>query len=217
MPRNQLGTEYTHSVAESSVSQGQLVHSFFGTFYVFFSDLLDNRSDSNDLSHFVSQTCVTQNTQASVPSQQTSYSLGHLYYEGSQRSERIHLLHYATESSNPHHHDNYPCTSAFETNVYDVIQQGLNGTGSTSEDTQNVSSYQTGTDTDEGVEAQYCQSDYQQQRNYKETNTDIKFDSKAGNGQVIAMSEGHKAKASCLNGVESVKKNAPEAEITEAE
>ena len=45
----------------------------------------------------------------------------------------------------------------------------------------------------------------------------IKFDLKATNGQVIAVSEGYKAKASCLNGVESVKKNAPEAEITEAE
>ena len=38
---------------------------------------------------------------------------------------------------------------------------------------------------------------------------------KATNGQVIAVSEGYKAIASCLNGIESVKKNAPEAEVVE--
>lgn len=43
----------------------------------------------------------------------------------------------------------------------------------------------------------------------------IKFDLKHTNGQIIATSEGYKAKASCLNGIESVKKNAPEAEIVE--
>ena len=35
------------------------------------------------------------------------------------------------------------------------------------------------------------------------------------NGEVIAVSEGYKAKDSCINGIESVKKNAPEAEIEE--
>ena len=44
----------------------------------------------------------------------------------------------------------------------------------------------------------------------------IKFDLKATNGQVIAVSEGYVAKASCVNGIESVKKNAAEAEIVEA-
>ena len=43
----------------------------------------------------------------------------------------------------------------------------------------------------------------------------IKFDLKHTNGQVIATSEGYKAKASCLNGIESVKKNAPDAEVVE--
>ena len=43
----------------------------------------------------------------------------------------------------------------------------------------------------------------------------IKFDLVHTNGQIIANSEGYKAKASCINGIESVKKNAPEAEITE--
>ena len=45
------------------------------------------------------------------------------------------------------------------------------------------------------------------------TNTGIKFDLKAGNGEVIATSEVYKSLKSCLNGVESVKKNAPEASI----
>ena len=43
----------------------------------------------------------------------------------------------------------------------------------------------------------------------KTTNTGIKFDLKAGNGQVIATSEVYTTKAACLNGVESVQKNAP--------
>ena len=43
----------------------------------------------------------------------------------------------------------------------------------------------------------------------------IKFDLKHTNGQIIATYEGYKAKASCLNGIESVKKNAPEAELVE--
>ncbi len=42
---------------------------------------------------------------------------------------------------------------------------------------------------------------------------EFRFNLKAKNGEIIASSEGYKTKASCLNGVESVKKNAPEAEI----
>ena len=41
------------------------------------------------------------------------------------------------------------------------------------------------------------------------------FRLKAANGQIVATSEGYKAKASCVNGIEYVKKNAPEAEIAE--
>ena len=44
---------------------------------------------------------------------------------------------------------------------------------------------------------------------------EFRFRLKAVNGQIIATSEGYKAKASCLNGIESVKKNAPEAGIAE--
>lgn len=49
----------------------------------------------------------------------------------------------------------------------------------------------------------------------KKTNTGVKFDLKAGNGQVIATSEVYNSDAACKNGIESVKKNAPEAEVTE--
>ena len=45
--------------------------------------------------------------------------------------------------------------------------------------------------------------------------TGIKFDLKATNGQIIATSEGYVTKASCENGIESVRKNAEEAEIAE--
>ena len=41
----------------------------------------------------------------------------------------------------------------------------------------------------------------------------IKFDLKASNGEVIATSEVYKSKNSCLNGVKSVAKNAPVANI----
>ena len=38
---------------------------------------------------------------------------------------------------------------------------------------------------------------------------EFRFRLKAKNGQIIATSEGYKKKASCLNGIESIKKNAP--------
>ena len=46
---------------------------------------------------------------------------------------------------------------------------------------------------------------------------EYRFRLKAKNGQIIATSEGYKKKASCLNGIASVKKNAPEAEIVKAD
>jgi uncharacterized protein YegP (UPF0339 family) len=52
---------------------------------------------------------------------------------------------------------------------------------------------------------------------YTDKAGEFRFRLKATNGQVIAVSEGYKAIASCLNGVESVKKNAAEAEIVVAE
>ena len=50
---------------------------------------------------------------------------------------------------------------------------------------------------------------------YEDKGGEFRFRLKATNGQVIATSEGYKAKASCLNGVESVKKNAVDADIVE--
>ena len=52
---------------------------------------------------------------------------------------------------------------------------------------------------------------------YTDKAGEFRFRLKATNGQVIATSEGYKAIASCLNGVESVKKNAVDAKIEEAE
>ena len=47
----------------------------------------------------------------------------------------------------------------------------------------------------------------------RKTNTGMKFDLKAGNGEVIATSEVYASEAACKNGVESVKKNAPVAAV----
>ena len=44
---------------------------------------------------------------------------------------------------------------------------------------------------------------------------EFRFRLKANNGQIIAVGEGYKSKASCIQGVESVKKNAPDAEVVE--
>jgi len=43
----------------------------------------------------------------------------------------------------------------------------------------------------------------------RKTATGIKFDLKAGNGEVIATSEVYESEAACRNGIESVMKNAP--------
>ena len=42
---------------------------------------------------------------------------------------------------------------------------------------------------------------------------EFRFRLKAKNGEIIAVSEGYTSKTNCENGIESVKKNAPEAEI----
>ena len=46
---------------------------------------------------------------------------------------------------------------------------------------------------------------------------DWRFNLKATNGQVIATSQGYASKANALDGIASVKKNAPDAEIVEIE
>ena len=50
----------------------------------------------------------------------------------------------------------------------------------------------------------------------KTTASGVKFDLKAGNGEVIATSEVYTSEAACNNGIESVKKNAPDAEVVKA-
>ena len=52
---------------------------------------------------------------------------------------------------------------------------------------------------------------------YTDKAGEFRFRLKAGNGQIIATSEGYKSKSGCMNGIESVKKNAPDAEVVEAE
>lgn len=42
---------------------------------------------------------------------------------------------------------------------------------------------------------------------YTRSNGEIQFQLKAGNGQTILVSEGYKAKTSCISGIESVRKN----------
>lgn len=47
----------------------------------------------------------------------------------------------------------------------------------------------------------------------KDKKGEYRFALKAGNGEIIAISEGYAAKASALNGIESVRKNAADATI----
>ena len=48
---------------------------------------------------------------------------------------------------------------------------------------------------------------------YQDKAGEYRFRLKARNGEIIAVSEGYVAKASCLNGIESVRKNVVAAEI----
>ena len=50
---------------------------------------------------------------------------------------------------------------------------------------------------------------------YKDARGEFRFRLKAGNGEIIATSEGYSSKSACLIGIESVKKNAPEAAVVE--
>jgi uncharacterized protein YegP (UPF0339 family) len=48
---------------------------------------------------------------------------------------------------------------------------------------------------------------------YKDSSGRFRFRLKAGNGQIIAVGEAYESKASALNGIESVRKNAAGAEL----
>ena len=50
---------------------------------------------------------------------------------------------------------------------------------------------------------------------YEDKAGEFRFRLKARNGEIIAVSEGYKAKTSCENGIESVRKNADSEVITE--
>lgn len=50
---------------------------------------------------------------------------------------------------------------------------------------------------------------------YKDAKGEFRFRLKAGNGEVIAVGEGYTSKAGCLNGIESIRKNAPEAKMVD--
>jgi uncharacterized protein YegP (UPF0339 family) len=52
---------------------------------------------------------------------------------------------------------------------------------------------------------------------YNDKAGQFRFNLKAANGEVIASSEGYSSKDACVNGIESVKKNAPIAKIKEVE
>ena len=52
---------------------------------------------------------------------------------------------------------------------------------------------------------------------YTDKAGEFRFRLKARNGEIIAVSEGYKAKASCLNGIDSVRRNAPDAAVEKLE
>lgn len=52
---------------------------------------------------------------------------------------------------------------------------------------------------------------------YQDKAGEYRFRLTARNGKTIAVSEGYKSKSSCTNGIESVRKNAADAKIVDAE
>jgi uncharacterized protein YegP (UPF0339 family) len=50
---------------------------------------------------------------------------------------------------------------------------------------------------------------------YQDKKGEFRWRLRADNNQVIATGEGYTSKAGCKNGIESVKKNAPKAEVVD--
>ena len=50
---------------------------------------------------------------------------------------------------------------------------------------------------------------------YRDEKGEYRFRMIAPNGEIIAVGEGYVAKAGCMNGIESVKENAPKAKIVD--
>ncbi|EOM75502.1 DUF1508 domain-containing protein [Rhodococcus rhodnii] len=48
---------------------------------------------------------------------------------------------------------------------------------------------------------------------YEDKAGKFRFHLKAGNGEIIAVSQGYESKSSAQNGIDSVKKHAPEAKV----
>lgn len=51
---------------------------------------------------------------------------------------------------------------------------------------------------------------------YSDKSGEFRFRLKATNGEIIGTGEGYKKKASCLNGIESIRKNAAEGNVEDA-
>lgn len=52
---------------------------------------------------------------------------------------------------------------------------------------------------------------------YEDKGGKFRFRLKAGNGQVVATGQAYASKESCLNGIESIRKNAPDAPVIDVE
>lgn len=52
---------------------------------------------------------------------------------------------------------------------------------------------------------------------YEDRGGDWRFRLKAGNGEVIATGQGYASKSGALNGIDSVRRNAADAEVVEVE
>ncbi|WP_337003001.1 MULTISPECIES: YegP family protein [unclassified Microbacterium] len=52
---------------------------------------------------------------------------------------------------------------------------------------------------------------------YTDKSGEYRFRLKAGNGEAIAVSEGYSSKSAALNGIDSVRRNAADAEVVEAD
>jgi hypothetical protein len=50
---------------------------------------------------------------------------------------------------------------------------------------------------------------------YNDAQGKFRFRLKAGNGEIIAVGEAYESKDSAINGIESIKKNAPEAAVVD--
>ncbi|WP_353115580.1 YegP family protein [Microbacterium sp.] len=52
---------------------------------------------------------------------------------------------------------------------------------------------------------------------YEDKGGDWRFRLKAGNGEIIATGQGYASKSGALNGIDSVRRNAADAEVVEVE